>query len=103
MTAKTTVLVGSATAPQDLQQIQVAIVTQGSWALIGRYYRHSGLTDFAPLPDLPSGTPLLETERVNDERMAAVMHQYVKPGGIEDLEGFLKAMQVIGAVLAYSV
>lgn len=82
---------------------QVALVGPTSWAIVGPYFRQSGLHQFAPLPPLPAGTPMLDTSAMNQEHCQALTQRHItSPAGVADLAVFLSVMQANGACLAYA-
>ena len=73
------------------QTPQIALLGARSWALIGPYFRHTGLLDRWPMPEV--ACPVIDISRLDPQRLPRILHAHVHtPSGIEDVGGLIKAL-----------
>jgi len=82
-----------------IEDAQVAFVNDGSWGVVAHNMRFTALSD-VPFPKV--NCPIVLTVGVNDEAKMKIVHRYIEPLGVTNLELLLSGLERIGCVIAYS-
>lgn len=84
--------------------IQIAFVFAKSWCVRGVNTSETGLFDFAKLPTLPSGTPIVDMTTIQNVDIAkGIIQRHSSVEGISNPDILAKLLQGLGAKVAYSV
>lgn len=74
---------------------QIALKNQASWAVIGPYWRETGLTS-AEMPAV--SCPIIDTRHAKAEDVSRITKKHVEIEGVKDVDLFITELMAIGCM-----
>ena len=89
-------------AGQFIDDPQVAFVNGDTWGIVGKYKRQTAVSEFCAMPELPSGTPIVNMVCVSNARRQTILGNHISPCGIDNIPAMLRELCDAGAVVIYA-
>jgi hypothetical protein len=84
----------------DYQQAQIALINEMSWAVIGPYWRYSGMNDI----EMPIvACPIVDTRPVAWPVVEKIVKRHIEIEGIQNVDLFITELLNVGCALAIPV
>lgn len=79
---------------------QIALKNQASWAVIGPYWRETGMTN-VQMPAV--SCPIVDTCHAKSEDVTKIVKRFVEIEGVKDVDLFITELMAIGCVMTIPV
>jgi hypothetical protein len=81
----------------DYQTAQIGLINEMSWAVIGPYWRYSGLTEI----EMPTvACPIVDTRPIPWPVVEKIVKRHVEIEGIQNMDLFITELLNVGCTLA---